>query len=268
MQNVHLGQQKMVMCDLCGKTMAENTLKSHKQGIHYRFLICTLCDNVFKSRLALVKHLEEKHQVYSKRSTIYVCVICKAKFESSKALSSHLHIEHQCQNEFPCSKCFEHFPSKTLVTVHMLENHEHNPLKDVGLLNDKMKIIREDLTKPFQCDICQKRFNYQRTLSIHIKQVHDTSNRIKCDQCDFTAYAEYVLRKHVLMKHSEKTLFPCDKCSFASNSKTQLRKHMPVHGIKMQKDKHCTECSECFLTKRQLGEHMLTEHNIVYKYRT
>ena len=66
----------------------------------------------------------------------------------------------------------------------MLENHEHNPLKDAGMLNDKMKIIREDLTKPFQCNICQKRFNYQRTLSIHIKQVHDTSNRIKCEQCD------------------------------------------------------------------------------------
>ena len=50
------------------------------------------------------------------------------------------------------------------------------------------------------------------------------------------------------MKHSERTLFPCDKCSFASNSKAQLRKHMSVHGI-VQKDKHCTECSECFLTK-------------------
>ena len=62
-----------------------------------------------------------------------------------------------------------------------MENHEHNPLKDAGMLNDKMKIIREDLTKPFQCNICQKR---QRTLSIHIKQVHDTSNRIKCEQCD------------------------------------------------------------------------------------
>ena len=268
MENVHLGAvKKQVMCDLCGTTVTASHLRNHIRQKHFRFLICTICDNVFKSRLALVKHFQEKHQVFCNRNTIYVCFKCKTKFGSSKELSNHLRSEHDLPNEHACSKCESMFPTKTMVTVHLLECHEHNPFKDSGLLTDKMRVIREDLTKPFQCNICSKRFKHQRTLNIHYKQSHDTSNRIHCEQCDFTAYAEYVLRKHVLERHAAKTLYPCDKCSFVSNSKASLTKHLSVHGIVI-KNKHCPECKESFETKRMLGEHMLTEHNIVYKYQT
>ena len=75
------------------------------------------------------------------------------------------------------------------------------------------------------------------------------------------------MKKHVLEKHAEKTLFPCTKCSFSTNNRTQLKLHTDrIHGERAEVKKHvCFQCQSGFENKKALREHLLIEHNIVFK---
>ena len=263
LEKKHSDTSKQVMCDICGKTIKETNLYIHKRS-HFKYFICTICDNVFKSKTAVIKHLQEAHQVFCNKNNMYACVKCKDKFATSKLLASHLISEHQLKSEHKCSKCDSWFPTKTLVTVHLLECHEHNPFKDDEILNDKLTVVNDQ--KPFKCDICDTRFTLKRTMAIHMKQKHFTDNHIKCAQCDFTAYSDYVLKKHFKEVHAPKILFPCTQCSYSTNHKTELKYHIErIHGDGISKRYPCFQCQSEFKSKEQMREHLLIEHKIVYK---
>ena len=263
MESKHSESSKQVMCDICGKNIKETNLYTHKRG-HFKYFTCTICDNMFKSKTGVIKHLGETHQVFCNKNNIYACFKCKDKFETSKLLASHLVSEHQMTSEHRCSKCDSWFPTKTLVTVHLLECHEHNPFKDAEILNDKLTVVND--LKPFKCDLCDSRFTLKRTMAIHMKQKHFTDNHIKCDQCDFTAYSDYVLKKHFKEVHAPKILFPCTQCSYSTNHKTELKYHIErIHGDGISRRYPCFQCQSEFKSKERMREHLLIEHKIVYK---
>ena len=99
-----------------------------------------------------------------------------------------------------------------------------------------------------------------------MKQVRYTANHFNYGKCDFSAYSEFVLKRHVVAVHAAKTLYPCDKCSFASNVRCRLKKHYErVHGDGL-KTVPCPHCELLFRTKSHLSKHLLTAHDILYKY--
>jgi uncharacterized Zn-finger protein len=81
--------------------------------------------------------------------------------------------------------------------------------------------------KPFECDICAKRFTISRTLTEHKK-------------C-----------------HSPVKPFKCKECGKAFNKKATLKQHMIIHsGIKIP----CSYCSKQFARKDKLSEHEKRMH--------
>ena len=263
---------KYVMCDICGTSHKASGLRQHMKDKHYKYFLCTLCENFFSAKQHLRKHLEEKHEVFCRVHNVYVCHICKAKFDFSKELSNHLSAEHQLKNEFPCSKCDHCFPTKVLLTVHLLECHELNPFKDSEHFTGSVQSIVGETNKHFKCELCDARFSLKRNLTIHVKQKHETSNHVQCEHCEFTTFANHLMKRHILQKHMQATLFPCgrltntgDKCTYVTNIKSQLNKHVR-HVHEDIKDYKCTECEAAFKKLPLLAHHMLTQHNIVHRY--
>ena len=50
MESKHSESYKQVMCDICGKNIKETNLYTHKRG-HFKYFTCTICDNMFKSKM-------------------------------------------------------------------------------------------------------------------------------------------------------------------------------------------------------------------------
>merc|ERR1711860_118902 len=234
---------------------------------HYNNQVCTLCEKAFMGGYTkLTNHLAEDHQVYCLEKDLYVCHICKKKCDTTNELQDHLCKVHELKNNVN-SKTNEHtFPTKALLSIHMINCHGINPIKAVEKFGKATKVIRSFKTKTFPCDQCDKLLGSYRTLYQHKKQVHDKSSHIKCDQCDYTTFENFRLKKHILMSHTKQTKYPCDSCSFVSNLKCHLTKHVKLVHEKL-KAFDCSECGKAFDFRNRLAQHMLTEHNIVYKYK-
>ena len=46
----------------------------------------------------------------------------------SNDLNEHLHLEHNLMKEHLCSQCDKPFSSKPMLTIHLMETHEFNPI--------------------------------------------------------------------------------------------------------------------------------------------
>ena len=256
---------KVDVCELCGKTVKQRLMKAHLLK-HSRNQVCTLCEKAFIGGYTLLtNHLAEDHQVYCLQKDFYVCHVCKKKCDTTNELQDHLCKVHELKNNVNCEKCEHTFPTKALLSIHMISCHGINPIKAVEKLGKATKVIQSFKTKTFPCDQCDKLLGSYRTLYQHKKQVHDKSSHIKCDQCDFTTFENYRLKKHVLACHTEKTKYPCDSCSYVSNQRSHLTKHVRLVHQKI-KSYSCSECGKAYASNTELAKHMLTEHNIVYKY--
>ena len=55
--------------------------------------------------------------------------------------------------------------------------------------------------KPYHCAICNARFSYQRTLTAHIRSVHEQNRAHLCDLCGKSFNYNHDLKRHTLAVH-------------------------------------------------------------------
>jgi len=104
--------------------------------------------------------------------------------------------------------------------------------------------------KPFECNICAKRFSQSSDLNWHYK-VH-TGEKFKCDVCSKEFTQKSSLSVHQKIHIGEKK-FTCNICDKSFIRKFQLESHLKVHtGDKPYK---CQECDKCFSDKYHLYKH-------------
>ena len=192
---------------------------------------------------------------------------CKKPYKSVQEVSNHLTNEHQIYNEHFCLKCEGAFPSKALLAIHLIDIHEHNE-QEVAEGLGTAKVFEEKKRERFQCDVCKRILKCEKSLIRHKKQYHEKHlHDYKCDQCNFTAYENAQLTSHILRKHTKASRFPCDQCSYVTNFLAQLHQH-----VRQRHDGHrgytqsCNVCGKQCNGKGVLADHMLHEHDIVYKF--
>ena len=67
-------------------------------------------------------------------------------------------------------------------------------------------------------------------------------------------------------EHMEQTKYPCSKCSYVTNIKSMLNSHTKTVHEGGYKSYTCPECKTVFNNKGKFAAHLLSEHNIIYKY--
>jgi hypothetical protein len=284
MANVHNSDAKSFICERCGKSFPSAVAFKAHCKTHQMFHMCTFCEKIFTAKTKLRDHLALDHRFDCSGDDIFICSVCEKKHMSSNDLNEHIHVEHNLPKSQICSQCDKSFASKTMLTLHLMESHEFNPIESVSykaeladaLSNDNnaaqalslnsMHVVEDEHLKGVRCDICGRMLSCNRSLSDHKRQVHDKSNHIKCEQCNFTTFQPYMLKRHKLRNHDRTNKYDCDQCNFFTYDKGRLRVHKRGVHEKIKPHK-CTECDSTYQTKYRLAVHMLREHNIVYKYK-
>ena len=264
-RTVHEGNT-IIICNICGKSVSKLQYSTHMNNHNQSDNICTICGRFTRSKKKLIMHLSQEHQVFCVENDTFICHICKNICSTGENLQFHLITDHKLLNDNQCDRCEFTSATKILLARHLMQAHEADKIKAAEFLGNATKIIlKESNPNRIPCEECDKTFSSKRTHDDHIKQCH-RPHTIFCNECNFSTFENFKLKKHKLKSHTPQTKFTCDTCSFKCNLKDDLVKH-----IKRSHTKEyllaCSECGKKYPLRRFI-DHMLLEHNIVYKHNT
>ena len=195
--NVHEGKNSF-KCDICELTYAKkqklnkHTKKVHGKntsrgdpGIAMKIDQCAMCNTEFEKKIAFNEHISNfdcKAIFDGKKS--FNCDLCEKAFASQKNLNRHIknvHKENTAAHR--CQICNKYFSKKHGLKIHTAIAHEEiKPFQwgpflcnfcgsSFGVkskLNLHIEAVHEG-TKPFQCHLCDSKFLFQKTMSMHMK---------------------------------------------------------------------------------------------------
>ena len=237
-----------------------------------KFFICTLCEKITTSKRKLSEHFEQVHGKVIVSKKLHACIKCDLFFESPAEMNHHLVTKHELSNNYSCHECNKFFALKALLTAHSMENHDYSPyrMNDTSLINNQNENKIEKKLK-FQCDTCGKYLKSKDTLEIHKKQNHEKeSHRYKCDDCDFTAFYLSILKEHTNRVHEgvkKGKKYKCGHCEYIAPNKTYLTKHEAARHQVGAVLYPCTQCNKGFTQESYLADHLLNDHDIIYKFK-
>jgi len=132
----------------------------------------------------------------------YVCQKCNSSFLRKSYLLRHMkrHDENAAQ---PCRYCSKTFRDRSNLIQH-LETHR------VG---------------KYACTKCEKKFQFQKSLTIHTKLHDKNDNSTKCRICGNVFACEYNLRQHINELHYGFAKYSCDVCGKNFTRKWNRNKH-------------------------------------------
>lgn len=109
------------------------------------------------------------------------CPDCNKSYSTRAGLLRHVARTHSGLRPYPCKEpgCGQSFAILTDLTEH---SHRH--------------------TKPFGCDVCQRRFGKKHSLDEHM-YTH-TGKPFGCTLCPFRVRKHYELRKHMARRHDHR----------------------------------------------------------------
>ena len=237
-------ESREYVCDKCGKDfLTKSHLSMHIYQKHsQKFFICTLCERIFSTRSKVAEHIISDHDKNGLRSCIFCCDKCDNSFETSSALDLHLQNDHGMMCEHKCNECDKIVTSTAILTAHMMEAHNYNPMKDQSKtsFSSMTEVNAKTADKKFRCDYCGMYLKSEQTLSGHIISKHKTdTHNYKCDLCDFTTFQASRLKQHKIRTH------------------TDWKKPKRVY--------ECTECPRTFPAIGYMQTHLLDEHGIICK---
>jgi len=93
-------------------------------------------------------------------------------------------------------------------------------------------VHQQSHTKPYQCDVCDKRFGNSKNM-----------------------------KDHRLIKHENPNAFKCHVCNKAFSSKKNLKNHLMTHEEIRVKPFKCQQCKKSFANERSLKAHKLSIHS-------
>ena len=120
--------------------------------------------------------------------------------------------------------------------------------------------LTDDVSKPFMCDICSRRFIQKGHILDHIRIIHNHDKPFRCTECGKTFSKEFNLESHYRNIHVyDKPVFECCKCGKKLANKYNLQKHhRSAH--KSEKPFECSSCGKGFVYKSSLETHSRSAH--------
>ncbi|XP_052404051.1 zinc finger protein 521 isoform X1 [Carassius gibelio] len=275
------------ICESCDKQFTSvDDLQKHLLDMHtFMFFRCTLCQEVFDSKVSTQLHLAVKH---SNEKKVYRCTSCNWDFRHEADLQMHVkhsHLENQgCSHR--CIFCSESFGTEVELQCHITTH-----------------------SKKYNCHFCCKAFHAVYLLERHLREKHcvfegktqncstngstyGSGDSVAKDDGDLQAFltnshgGTVAGESHNSRDGSEEDfdtseiMYSCDICGASYTMESLLTNHqLRDHNIRpgesaihkrkaeMIKGNHkCNVCSRTFFSEGGLREHMQTHLGPVKHY--
>ncbi|XP_058612136.1 zinc finger protein 521 isoform X4 [Onychostoma macrolepis] len=275
------------ICESCDKQFTSvDDLQKHLLDMHtFVFFRCTLCQEVFDSKVSTQLHLAVKH---SNEKKVYRCTSCNWDFKHEADLQIHVkhsHLENQgCSHR--CIFCGESFGTEVELQCHITTH-----------------------SKKYNCHFCCKAFHAVYLLERHLREKHCvfegktqncSTNGSTSGSGDSVAKDDGELQAFLNNSHggtvageshnsrdgseedfdTSEIMYSCDICGASYTMESLLTNHQfRDHNIRpgesalhkrkaeMIKGNHkCNVCSRTFFSEGGLREHMQTHLGPVKHY--
>lgn len=266
-----------LQCKICSKSIdTVEELMEHLQSEHKKLIYtdiknhvipfklntkpleCFICKNVFHKFKLLTIHMNKHYRNY-------VCDVCDAGFVNISGIRLHKSIHKT--GTYNCSKCNMIFDTKAKRNRHVKTKHTKEIRHTCGYckesFNDYRKkeahlIAAHGLTQPkLKCQACDKLFDHQKRLAVHVKRDHLMERPHACTVCEKKFFALGELRNH-MTKHTGERPYKCEVCMKAYGLAKTLREHMRIHND--DRRFKCEHCGQAFVQKCSWRSHMKSKH--------
>ena len=112
--------------------------------------------------------------------------------------------------------------------------------------------------KPYECDVCNKRFSHSSTLVTH-ERTHTGHKPYECDVCQKKFSCSGNLTRHK-RTHTRNKLYECDICKKRFLHSGHLDKHKKTHAG--DKPYECHVCNKRFSESHKLTWHKISAHKV------
>ncbi|CDQ92841.1 unnamed protein product, partial [Oncorhynchus mykiss] len=214
------------ICESCDKQFTSvDDLQKHLLDMHtFVFFRCTLCQEVFDSKVSTQLHLAVKH---SNEKKVYRCTSCNWDFRHEADLQLHVkhsHLENQGRAH-RCIFCGESFGTEVELQCHITTH-----------------------SKKYNCRFCSKAFHAIVLLEKHLREKH-CSDMIKgthkCNVCQRTFFSEAGLREHMQTHLGPVKHYMCPICGERFPSLLTLTEHKHHHQQHHQANQKLFKCASC-----------------------
>lgn len=244
-------KEPVVACEICGKTMKQCSLNSHKSRLHSSNAAkyeCDSCGKRFFKKYALSGHIQthiEKHH----RKRPFTCDLCLRTYMTLDAVKIHKKLSHTKREPGQLFTCY---CGKTLQTqgglyyhnknVHQRQENEktcgkcNKVLVNSYALKKHVRIYHtEGGQNNYMCNVCGKFFNSQSHLTSH--QYLHGDKKFVCDfeGCEKKFYSINNLTTHRKLTHLKLREFSCTTCDKSFSSNQKLHRHITVSHQKLRK---------------------------------
>ncbi|XP_039618798.1 zinc finger protein 423 isoform X2 [Polypterus senegalus] len=269
---------------------------------HY---VCESCDKQFSSVDDLQKHLLDMHTF-----VLYHCTLCQEVFDSKVSIQVHLAVKHSNEKKlYRCTACNWDFRKETDLQLHVKHSHLGNPAKarkcifcgEMFSTEVELQCHITTHSKKYNCRFCSKAFHAIILLEKHLREKHcifdgsSSQNGTPNGVTPTTKRPEAPDLQNMLLKSQETTnsheaseddvdtsepMYGCDICGAAYTMEALLQNHrLRDHNIRPGEDDcsrkkaefikgshKCNVCSRTFFSESGLREHMQTHRGPAKHY--
>ncbi|XP_032892269.1 zinc finger protein 423 isoform X7 [Amblyraja radiata] len=269
---------------------------------HY---VCESCDKQFSSVDDLQKHLLDMHTF-----VLYHCTLCQEVFDSKVSIQVHLAVKHSNEKKmYRCTACNWDFRKEADLQLHVKHSHLGSPAKgrkcifcgDTFSTEVELQCHITTHSKKYNCKFCSKAFHAIILLEKHLREKHcvfdssgaqnGTANgivpscpkRVEADLQNILMKTQEALNSHEASEDdidASEPMYGCDICGAAYTMEVLLQNHrLRDHNIRPGDDDcsrkkaefitgnhKCNVCARTFFSESGLREHMQTHRGPAKHY--